>query len=44
MGPITELGLKNWHHQGNKKKEALLPREIEKFSTKHLEIGDGVSP
>jgi len=20
MGPITELGFKNWHHQGNTKK------------------------
>jgi hypothetical protein len=21
MGPITELGLQNWHHQGNTKKK-----------------------
>ena len=44
MSPITELGLKNWQHQGNRKKEGLLPREIGKFRTKHPKDWDGVIP
>lgn len=41
MGHIIELGLKKMALPRKYKKDPLLPREIEKFRTKHPEDGDG---